>query len=110
MILIIIWLGVTFVGLTFVNRLLGAAFFTDRDVEILNQLTVFRTVKFMNLYDVPTLNLQFFTEGLPHLFSWQYSYFGGSYEIIQFMLYAVSMGVVFGLFLYALGAITKALP
>jgi hypothetical protein len=92
-----------FVGMTAINRVLEGALIGSSEVTILNQLTVFRELNVVGFFSVPVLNLDFLTQGLPHLFKWDYSFFGGNASIIQYFLYSMTAAASFGLFLLMLG-------
>jgi hypothetical protein len=92
-----------FVGMTLVNRVLEGAMIGASEVTILNQLTIFRELNVAGLFGVPVLNLEFLTVGLPHLFKWDYSFFGGNASIIQYFLYSFTAAAAFGLFILMLG-------
>ncbi len=88
-------LAFIFVGLTLINRMLEGAFISTTEVEILNNLTVFRSVDIGNLFSIPVLNFSFITSGLPHLVKWDYSFFGGNGAIIAYFLSVLSVVVGF---------------
>ena len=102
---LLIFMAFGFVGCTYVSRVLEGAWFSNTDVAIINNLTVFRSVEFLGLFSVPAPNLQFFTQGIPHLVMWDYPFFGGTYEIMQYMLYSLSVGLVFGFFMVFVGVL-----
>jgi len=96
------FLAFVFVGMTLINRIMEGAFITNADVAIVNQLTIIRTVT-IGTWSVPVPNLSFFTEGLPHLVKWDYSFFGGNAGVIQYFLYSLTAALSFGLALAVMG-------
>jgi hypothetical protein len=67
------------------------------EIEVLNQLVIFKSFNVAGWFSVPILNLEFFTVGIPRLFTWDYSFFGGNAGIIQYALYSVTAAASFGL-------------
>lgn len=98
-------LAFLFVGMTIINRVLEGALVGASEFEILNQLTIFRELNVAGLFSVPVLNLEFLTQGIPHLIKWDYSFFGGNAGIIQYFLYSFTAAVSFGLFLMMMSVI-----
>ncbi len=94
-------LAVAFVGMTMINRVLEGQFITASDVSILNTMTIVKVVHIAFL-PIPVPNLDFLY-GIWHLVSWDYSYFGGNAQIIQFFLYSITFFVAFSLFILVLG-------
>ena len=104
---LIMFVGFLFVGLTLLSRLMEGAYFTAEDVITLNSLTVYRTWEVFGLFSLPTLNLDFFVVGLPKLIMWDYGFFGGGYEIFKYLLYTISMGVVWGVFIVIIVVLSR---
>jgi len=90
------FLAFAFVGMTIVNRVLEGAFITAADVGILNTMTITQKVD-VGLFSIPVLNLDFF-KGITRLVLWDYSFFGGNAQIIQFFLYSFTFVLSFILF------------
>ena len=102
MVRMIMFLGFLFVGFTLVARTMEGAYFGATDVALLNDLTVIRSFSLFGWFNVPVLNVDFFTVGLPKLIQWDYPFFEGGYEIVKYLLYTLSIGAVFGLFTIAI--------
>ena len=98
-----------FIGMTLLSRILEGQFIGSGDVEILNQLTVFRELRVAGIFSVPVLNLEFMTVGIPHLFKWDYAFFGGNAGLIQYFLYSLTAAASFGLFILLMGMIWNVL-
>jgi hypothetical protein len=86
-----------FVAATFCARLMGGAWFSTSDTDVMNSLTVFKDVEIFGTFSVPTINIDFLTTGLPKLVSWDYPFFGGQMEIFKYFLYCLSIGIVWTL-------------
>lgn len=83
-----------FVGGTWFSRLMEGAWLNAGDVAIMNSLTVIRSQDVLGLFSIPWINIDFFTIGIPKLIQWDYPFFGGTAAIVQYMLYALSLIVV----------------
>jgi hypothetical protein len=94
-----------FVGFTLINRILEGAMIASSEMELLNQLTVFRSVEVLGLFSIPVPNLSFFTTAIPKLFTWDYSFFGGNSGIIQYLFYSITAAASFGLFIVIVGTL-----
>jgi len=94
------FLAMAFTGLTLINRILEGAFIASADISFLNKLMFTQIFNLFGLFPVPIINFSFFTDGLPKLVQWDYSYFGGNAAIIQYMLY--SMTAVLSIMLFAM--------
>ena len=100
------FLATSFVGMTLINRVLEGAFITSADVGILNTMTIAQKVD-VGIFSIPVLNLDFFT-GIMKLVKWDYSFFGGNAQIIQFFLYSFTFVVGFILFTIIIGLLYNA--
>lgn len=96
-----------FIGCTLISRILEGAWFSATDVAIMNDLAVFRDIQILGLFSIPALNLSFFTEGLPHMLMWDYPFFGGTYELGRYILYTLSIGVVWGILVVFVGVLSQ---
>ncbi len=100
------FLSTAFVGLTLINRVLEGAFITASDVGILNTMTITSKVD-VGLFSIPVINLDFF-KGITRLALWDYSFFGGNAQIIQFFLYSITFVLSFILFSIVIGLLYNA--
>jgi len=100
------FLATAFVGMTLVNRVLEGAFITASDVGVLNTMTIVQKVD-VGLFSIPVLNLDFF-KGITRLVLWDYSFFGGNAQIIQFFLYSFTFVASFILFTIIIGLLFNA--
>lgn len=100
------FLATSFVGMTLINRVLEGAFITASDVGVLNTMTITNKVD-VGLFSIPVLNLDFF-KGITRLVLWDYSFFGGNAQIIQFFLYSFTFVVSFILFILIIGLLYNA--
>ena len=100
------FLSTAFVGMTIINRVLEGAFITASDVAILNTMAITKNVD-VGLFSIPVLNLDFF-KGITQLVLWDYSFFGGNAQLIQFFLYSFTFVVSFILFTIIIGLLWNA--
>jgi len=91
------FVGFCFVGLTTINRILEGQFITGSDVAIMNQMSITASLD-LGLITVPVPNTNYII-GLFHMVTWDYSFFGGNAQLIQFSMYSVTFGlaVIFGI-------------
>ena len=91
----IAFLGFNFVGFTAINRVLEGQFITGADVGILNQMSIWGSYD-IGIFSVPVPNTTYIA-GLFHLVRWDYSFFGGNAQLIQYALYSLTfaLSVVF---------------
>jgi hypothetical protein len=97
----IVMLGFWFEGFTTINRVIEGRFMTSADVGFMNMLTITKSVD-VGLFSIPVPNLDF-VSGLLRLVKWDYSFFGGNAQMIQFFLYAFTFAVAFSLFITIIG-------
>jgi len=95
------WAATVFLGLTIINGICGGVLIGTTDVAILNQMGITQKIDigFMTL-PVPNAN---FIEGIFHLLSFDYSFFGGMGQLILYGLYAVTFMVGFSMFVLIIG-------
>ena len=103
----IMFMVFAFVGCTLISRMLEGAYFSTTDINIMNQLAVFRDVQILGLFSIPTLNLDFFTQGLPHLLMWDYPFFTGTWNLFRYFLYVLSIGIVWGILVVFIGVLSN---
>ena len=92
-----------FVGFTMLNQMLQRAMISIGEINILNQLTVFRDFSVLGIWNVPVPNMNFITSALPHLFMWDYSFFGGNGGVFMYFMYSITAAASFGIFLVVIG-------
>jgi hypothetical protein len=97
------FLAMSWVGLTMINRIMEGQFITASETAYLNTVMFTQQFKLFGLFNTPVLNTQFFTEGIPSLVQWDYSFFGGQAQIIQYMLYSITAVVSFIIFTIIIG-------
>ena len=98
-----------FIGLTLINRVLEGAFINAADVSVLNDTLIFRPANLFGMFNIPVLNLSYFTSGIPHLLKWDYSFFGGNAAILSYLMYSFTAMVGFLLFIIIIGLAYQAL-
>lgn len=102
---IIGFLAMAFIGLTLINRILEGAFISEAETTFLNTVAFTQTFSVASTFSIPILNFQFFTEGIPALMRWDYSFFGGQAQIVQYLLYSITAVVSFIIFTIILGLV-----
>lgn len=96
-----------FVGFTAINRVLEGQFITGSDVAIMNQMSI--TAQYdLGLITVPVPNTTYIV-GLFHMVTWDYSFFGGNAQLIQFALYSVTFGLAVVFALWFIQMLVKAI-
>ena len=91
------------------SRIIDGAYFSASDAALFDTLTVIRSYNVFGLFNIPWLNPDFFIVGLPKLVAWDYSFFGGEYEIFKYLFYVVSIGVAWGFFVATVGILSQFL-
>jgi len=96
------FISLCFVGFTAINRVLEGQFITGSDVAIMNQMSIWGSYD-LGIFSVPVPNTTYIT-GLFHMVVWDYSFFGGNAQLIQFALYSLTFAfaVVFVLWFVTL--------
>jgi len=103
------FLAMVFAGMTMLNRFIEGRFITASDVGVMNTLTITHEQSLFGQFSVPVLNADFFFTGIPRLIKWDYSFFGGNASILQFLLYSITLGVAFGLFVVVVTMVMRQL-
>jgi len=101
------FLSFCFVGMTLINRILEGQFITGSDVAILNQMSIWGSLD-LGFFSIPVPNVTYIT-GLFHLVSWDYSFFGGNAQIIQFFLYTLTFALSVAFLLIIVGILWNAI-
>lgn len=104
---LIAFLATCFVGLTAFNRIMEGALINATDVAILNNLSLMKKAT-VGLWTVPVPNRDVF-DGLFQLGKWDYSFFSGNAQYIQFFLYSLSFAVMIVLLLTLIGGISQTI-
>jgi len=99
------WKGIIFIVFVFIVGqtmclLIDGAWFGSEEVSLMNHLTGFTTVEITDsgFLTLPKLAYGFFTEGLPNLIGWNYSFLEGEAEAFKwFIFYPISAGVVYAM-------------
>lgn len=100
--------GMSWIGLTTINRILEGQFITASESSWWCSIQLFNEFRVFDLFTLPVLNFQFFTVGIPSLLRWDYSFFGGNAEMIQYLLYTITAVVAFILFCIMIGLLFNA--
>jgi hypothetical protein len=94
-----------FIGMTMINRMLEGAMIASQEIVIINNLTITHDQTIFGLFEVPVLNADFFFTGIPRLVKWDYGFFGGNAQIMQYLLYSLTFAVSFMLFILIAGMV-----
>lgn len=94
-----------FINMTAINRVLEGTFITAADVGVINNLTIFRQLDLFGFIPIPVPNMSMLITGVARLVKFDYSYFGGNAGFIQYMLYSITFGVAFMLFIIIIGGL-----
>jgi len=89
---LIAFLATVFVGLTIVNHIMGGAFVSTQDIDILNKTNVVSTYN-LGILSIPIPNTTYLS-GILHMIKWDYSFFGGNAGLILFFLYSITFAVM----------------
>ncbi len=95
-----------FLGFTGINRVLEGQLVTSADMTTVNSLTVFTSYNIAG-FPVPVPNVNFLV-GLARLGKWDYSFFGGSGEMLVFMMYSFTAALAMGFFLIMVGSVLSS--
>lgn len=99
------FLAMSWIGLTVINRIIEGTFITTEETAFLNTVAFTQAFNVLNLFTIPILNFSFFTEGIPALLRWDYSFFGGQAQLVQYLLYSITAVVSFIIFGLVLGLV-----
>lgn len=89
-----------------ISLIVGQDWYGSGDVTTINALTVIRPVSVLGIWSFPFLNLQYFTVGIPKLFSWDMGFFGGGYGVIKYglqMVFTAGIGLVLAIAAWQIG-------
>lgn len=99
------WKGIIFIVFVFfigqaMCLLVDGTWIGTEEVSLMNSLTGYTTVEISEsgILMLPKVAYGFFTEGLPKLIMWDYSFLQGEAEAFKwFILYPISAGVVYAM-------------
>lgn len=103
---LIAFLAFCFVGFTLINRILEGQFITGSDVGILNQMSIWGRLD-LGFFSIPVPNVTYI-QGMFHLVTWDYSFFGGNAQIMQFFLYSLTFALSIAFLLIIVGILFSA--
>jgi hypothetical protein len=101
-----------FVAFTFItgNLLCGfieGTYLGNETTSIINILTGYNTTEVSGGMSWASAASGFFTQGLPNMILWRYSFLEGGWEIIKYiLLFPISIGVVWGVIQMSVSAIS----
>jgi hypothetical protein len=95
----------SWIGLTLINKLLEGSFVGSSETAWVNTFAFTQQVKLFGIFTFPVLNIDFWTHGVTALLRWDYSFFGGNAQLIQYFLYSLTAVMAFILFGILVGLI-----
>jgi len=101
------FLAMTWVGLTMINQIQEGYLITSAETAHLNQLMFTQEFTLLDTFHLPIMNFEFFSVGIPSLLQWDYGFFGGNAQIIQYMLYSLTAVVSMIVLLIIVGTVTS---
>lgn len=99
------FLATAFLGLSLINNILGKELVTSDEIGVFNNIMFTQTFEIFDLFSMPIINAGFFTQGIPHMLRWEYTFFGGNAQLIAYFLYSVTAVVALIVFMMAVGTI-----
>lgn len=78
----------------FLCLMIDGIWFQADDVTLMGYLTGMTTLKTASWTAIFTVPYGFLTHGLPRMLLWDYSFFGGSLQIIRWFLFVFSIGAI----------------
>ena len=101
------FLAMTWVGLTMINQIQEGYLITSAETAHLNNLMFTQEFTLLDTFHLPILNFEFFSVGIPSLLQWDYSFFGGNAQIIQYFLYSLTAVVSLIVLLIIIGTVSS---
>lgn len=101
------FLSFAWVGMTMINRVLEGQLITSTETAHLNRLMFTQEMNLLGIFNLPILNFDFFTQGLPSLLKWDYSFFGGNAQIFQYLMYSINAIVMMIILGFLIGTISQ---
>lgn len=96
---------------TLLSFTLGAGWYSSDDVDYVNSLTVFRDINFFGLLSIGVPNVSYFAVGMVKLIQFDFAFFTGGTELVQFILIMVfSSATLWGIFTVIIVVATNLLP
>lgn len=101
------FLAMVWVGLTLINRMVEGYLITAAETAHLNNYMFTQEFTLLSVFKMPIINFAFFTNGIPSLLKWDYGFFGGNAQIIQYLLYSLSAVMALIVFGYMASLLTS---
>lgn len=102
------FLAMSWVGMTLLNRIMQSQLLTVYERTWANNFAFTQEYKAFDVFTIPVLNFSFFTQGIPSLMRWDYSFFGGNAQLFQYLLYSFTAVVSFIIFGILIGLLFNA--
>lgn len=95
---------------TLLSLVLGEGWLGSSDVDYINSLTVFRDVNFFGLLSISVPNISFFAVGMVKLIQFDFAFFTGGTELVQFVLIMIfGSATLWGIFVVIIVVATNLL-
>lgn len=101
------FLSTCWIALTTINRIQEGQLLTSADTAHLNTMMFTQEFTLLNVFHLPIINFDFFSEGIPSLLKWDYSFFGGNAQIIQYLLYSITSIMSFIVLMVIIGVVSS---
>lgn len=102
----IMFMGLILAAGTLISLTFGGAWLGSEEVEVANALTVFRQANILGTWSVMVPNISFFVVGMKSLMMMDFAFFGGSWALIQWILFlTIGLGLLWGFFTVVIGTV-----
>lgn len=86
--------------------IMGGVWFDTATKTVFDSLRVMKTYQVLG-FSVPWVNIEFFTVGIPKLFSFDFVFFGGQASFFKYVMYVFSVGMIWGMVAVVIGIIAN---
>lgn len=90
------YLAYAFIAGTLICLVIEGSAWGASHSTVLNSLKVFKVANILGIWQLPTVNVEFFTVGVPKLLLWDYSFLTGGWLYFKLFLYILSIGAIWG--------------
>ena len=97
--------GVLLIG-TLLSFVMGGVWFDTATKTVFDSLRVIKSYEILG-FNVPWVNIDFFTVGIPKLFSFDFVFFGGQASFFKYVMYVISIGMIWGMVAVVIGIIAN---
>jgi hypothetical protein len=95
----VMFLGLILAAGTLISLTFGGVWLNDTDLTVINSLTVFKQANILNIWSITVPNIDFFIVGAKALVMFDFGFFGGPLQLIQwFLMLTVGLGFTWGVY------------